>query len=325
MTNLFTEHVESIETHYTADVILGRLTWYTVTEGTKMNHVEFCKRIIDIYEKIGAGIPPDLPPQPRAVDVFKRACTASQLKNIVPDLADVNTKMNFNVRPTGTDHDNVWRTIVREDVDNAGHSLGYTELVLINFQRSTETLTFKPVVDGAMDCEHVKGMVAYIQDYFKDESENLTAYFVREYVRKLLERDMSAIRVRNGVYFVGQEYAAGLDALETMVNGLGDDETNMHSLPLLDDGKQREMLRNAFEQESVGEVDRLLGEIAEIREKGTKIGQARYNAFYAEFEALTRKVADYSDLLDTALDLTGSRLEVMRDTMFALMDNVKVD
>lgn len=327
-TDAFSGHIESIKTHYDKSLLLGRLTWYTVGEGTKVNFNEFCKNIMEVYAKLGK-IPSDLPQAPRGCDVFKRACTSSQEKNIPTE--ETNVRYNYNVRATGSSHTNVWRTIVREAVDNEGHTLNYKELVLINYDRTTEVLSFGPLDDDGFGNTSlttdltVKGMVEYIKGYYKEQTENVTAYYVREYVRKVLERDMYAIRVRTsgGVYFVNEQFGEALEAIEGLMNEFSD--ANMHSLPLLDDGKQREMLRNAFEQESVGDVDRLIGEIAEIKAEGATITQKRYDAFYKEFGELTKKVADYSDLLDTALDLTGSRLEVMQQQMFKLMDNVKVD
>lgn len=324
--NDFTSHVQHVKDTYDNSLFLGRLVWYSVTEETKVNYSDFCGEILNVYSTLNGTIPPVLPPAPRDVDVFKRACTAAKRVNVPAPVNVAYSKSNYTVRPAGSDETKVWRVIVREDLDTENHSLGYTELVKIAYDRNMNAIMFTPLVaptDDAVAPEMSKD----IQDYYTREAGNLTAYFIREYVRRMLERDLYAIRVRpsGGVYFIHEQYAPVVEALETAMSNIADKYgSSMHSLPLLDDGKQREMLRAAFESESVGEVDRLLGDVSEILRDNKQISMERYQKFAEDQNALVKKVADYSDLLDQALDLTGSRLEMLQDVMFNLAGQVKV-
>lgn len=335
------EHSQHVKDTYDNGLFLGRLVWYSITEDTKVDYATFCAEVLTVYSTFDGSIPPNLPPAPRYVDVFKRGCTQAKLVNVpAPVVTPVvscggvgfpqpkpYTKSNYTVRPAGADPSKVWRMIVREDLDTENHSLGYTELCSIQFNRTDNSINFTPLAAYADDAK-VDGMKREIADYYTKETSNLTAYFVREYIRGLLEKNMYAIRVRpsGGVYFIHEQYAPVVDALEIAITNLGEKfGSSMHSLPLLDDSKQREMLRAAFENESVGEVDQLLGEVSAILKDDKQISMNKYQQFAEVQDALVKKVADYSDLLDQALDLTGSRLELLRDVMWNLASQVKVD
>ena len=200
-----TDHAQHVKDTYDNGLFLGRLVWYSVTEDTKVDYATFCAEILTVYAAFDGSIPPDLPPAPRYVDVFKRACTKSKKINVPAPtggsfvradgstvvLPDVNyTKSNYTVRPAGADPSKVWRVIVREDLDTENHSLGYTELCRITFDRKDNSLNFQPILPAYSNDAKVEGMKREISEYYKNETDNLTAYFVREYIRGLLEKNI---------------------------------------------------------------------------------------------------------------------------------------
>lgn len=321
MTNVFTEAVDKVKS-YDPDLFLGRLVWYTVTEDVNVDHGEFCKLMLSEYE--GTGVKPRLPNAPRQRDVFKRACSHAEEKKVPTDQAGI--YLNYMVRPAGTDADNVYRNVVREQVDSSGHKLDYTEFIRVNYNAVADQVSFDERVPFGTDTTMLESIKQSIRSYFNQWSHRLTAYTVRELVRRNLERNMYAIRVRpsGGIYFVSEEYSEQLDALERVINSL-ENGTTLHTLPLLDDGKQREMLRAAFEDESVGECDKLIGEMTEILKSDKKITKDRFVQFKVEYDAMRKKVVDYSDLLDEKLDHTSTSLAIVKKTMTKLMGNIKAE
>lgn len=318
--NIFNEAVQKAK-GYDPDLFLGRLVWYTVTQDVNVDHSEFCKLMLVTYEGVDTG-KPKLPKVPRQRDVFKRACTEAERRKVPSDKEGV--YYNYMVRPAGTDTDNVWRVVVREAVDASGHELDYTEFIRVNYNAQSKQISFEELTDISED-DTLESIKQEIRSYFHLWMNRLTAYTIRELARNNLERNMGAIKVRSsgGVYFVSEEFADQLEALETVINSL-DDGTNFHSLPLLDDGKQREMLRAAFEEESVGECDRLIGEMTEILKSDKKITKDRFVQFKVEYDLMRRKVVDYSDLLDEKLDHTSTSLAIVKKTMTKLMGQIKV-
>jgi hypothetical protein len=324
MTNTFTEAVDKLTTNYDSDMFLGRLVWYTVTEDLNITHKTFHETVLDNF--MGLDTQPVLPGFPRPTDVFKRACTAAQVRNVPKggEGAEDHT-YNYMVRPAGHDDEHVWRVIVREEVDPNGHELSYDELVKVTFNRKTEKLRFNNVDrDTEHGDEHVNDIVGAIYDYFKAEADRITPYAVREFTRKFLERTLHSIKVRpaGGVYFVNEAHAPAIEALDRTLNGW--QGSTFHFMPLIDDSKQRQMLRAAFEDESVGEVDRIVGEMAEIMAEGGKISSDRFANYKVEYDSIRKKVSDYSALLDENLERTVNRLDIMEKVLIELIDHVKV-
>lgn len=317
----FTDYVSDIYAKYDGrDMFLGYLVWYTVTEDTEVEHSVFTAQLLtQLNDVLDEDV--ELPPAPRPSDVFKRACKASERKRQLP-VDDTHSATNYMIREAGADPDHVWKVIVRERVDTEGHSLGYDELYRVTFVRKPGVIKFENI-NGQHDLT-ADTICDNIDVYYHANLNKLTAYAVREYVRKLLERQLHAIKVRSsgGVYFVSKDKSPVVEAIDSIVNGL-DSSANFHIMPLVDDSKQREMLKAAFEDESIGEIDSLLGDITDILKSDKRITADRYAGFQASFTELRKKIVSYSDLLDEAMEATASRLEIAQTQMFELLAKVK--
>jgi len=309
-------------TDYSSDLFLGRLIWFSIAETTSVDQQEFLKLVLTNF--FGLDRQPEVPGIAKPFDVFKRACTHAVRKNVHTDDPDV--RHNYMIRPTGSDPTKIWRTVVREAVDQSGHKLNYQELVTITFDRTTEKLRFANVdtspdyVEDPVVTEIVEDVLAYI----KDRRELITPYTMREFTRKYVERSLYGTRVRlaGGLYFVTENAGAEVEALDKTINALGDG-ASFHYLPVLDDSKQREMLRVAFESESAGEIDRLIGEMSEVMSQDKKISSTYFGQFVDESKLLRNRIAEYSDVLDEKMEATANRLEIMDTVIIELMSYVK--
>lgn len=321
MTDTFESTIEKLTT-YGSDAYLGRLLWYTVTDELELTHNDLNVAVLTNF--MGLDILPDVPGFPKVFDVFKRACTDSQRRNIPgPD----DTKLNYLVRATGTDQDKIWRTVVRESVDTEGHRLKYDELVRVTFTRANEKLRFDNVntSEDALEDENVNAIVEDIIDYTKTRIDKVTAYALREFTRKYLERKLFATKVRpaGGVYFVSEKFGEEVEALDATLNALGVG-VSFHFMPVLDDSKQREMLRTAFESEATTEIENVIGEMAEAMSNKNGISGDRFASFTVQFKTLRSKIADYADLLDEKLEATANRLDIMDTMLTELLTHVKM-
>lgn len=317
----FNETIDKLTT-YDPALFLGRLCWYTVTEDLNVSHQDFNAKAMDVFFDV--DVPPTMPGFPKTADVFKRACTASQRLNIpVDDCPDC--KANYLTRATGHDDQRVWRTIVRETIDANDHSLGYTELVTVTFERKTEKIKVT-VHDQLIEDPIGTEMAEDIKAYVNAKVDVMTAYAAREFTRKYMERNLFATCVRpsGGVYFVAESHAAEVEALDTLLNGIGVG-ASFHFMPILDDAKQREMLRAAYESETIGDIDEVISEMAAIMADSTKkISSSRFANFAVTAQEMRRSIAEYSDLLNESLEATADRLEIMDEVLISLMGHVKV-
>lgn len=304
------------------DAYLGFLAWYTCTD-VKVSHQALVQGLQT------AGLHSAIPSVPADVDVFRRVSTNAERKKVATSIAD--TFDNYLIRPTDeSDPITVRRMIVKERVNKTGKRLTYdngqgtgtAELYYIDFHRDVSRIAYGPMDGGFQDtvCEEIcKTIVA---DFWAWRG-CLNSYAIREMVRRIL-LGMGATMVRDGggVYFVSHEHQATLTALETFVSGLPGGST-FHSLPLIDDQKQRDMIRRAYEAESTDAVDRMLGEISEIKTSGKKISPDKYAAMVTKFQELTSKTKDYETVLQDSLRATNSRLTIFQRSIFDLRSSVK--
>jgi hypothetical protein len=226
---------------------------------------------------------------------------------------------NFLVRDLNADADKVYKKLVVEQVDVGGRKLGYEQLYDITFEKATGNVITKRLCPAA----NVTGeaICLAIQSEYTLQRGTMNSYAVREWTRRFL-LNLSAVRVREGVYFVRQDHSGKINALEVFLNGLPG-SVIFHSLPLLDDRKQRDMLRASFESEVSDEIDSLITEIQDIRSdcdsgKKRKISNSRYEGFLNRYHALVERTNEYSDLLEEKLGTTHSRLEIFMRSMVEL-------
>lgn len=305
----FTDYQERVDT-LDEGMYLGRVTWYALTEGAYQHHGDFCRKISD------SGMSWGLPTVPRSHDVFRRVTTEAQRRR--QPTSNPDQFINFNFVEVGHDGDHIWRNLVAETVDRADHALDYQVIAEVVFARNTNKITWTTLSDGSELL--VQEIMDQIVSQFLSQYDLVTPYTLREYVRKII-RNTGATVLRDGVYFIREEYADQIAALDDVVNSIPGGM--FHSLPLIDDRKQREMLRQAFEDESVGEIDKLIDEVTGLLRDKKPITSNRFAGFFERYSNLRGKVVDYSDLLDMAMVGTSTRLEVMNDTLGELANLVK--
>lgn len=309
----FSDHQERMADTDEA-LYLGHVVWYALTEQAYQHHGDFCRKISDSNMSWG------LPAVPRNHDVFRRVTTEAQRRR--HPTATHGQFINFNFVEVGHDNDYIWRHLVAETVDRDDHRLDYEVLAEVIFNRNTNTITWSMMdaMPNPMTLALVQEILDKIIAEFLDQYDLVTPYTLREYVRKII-RSTGATVLRDGVYFIQEAHADQIAALDTVVNSIPGGM--FHSLPLLDDRKQREMLRTAFEGESVGEIDKLIDEVTDLLRNKKEITSSRFAGFFERYSNLRGKVVDYSDLLDMAMVGTSTRLEVMNETLGELANLVK--
>lgn len=310
---------------YDSALFLGRLCWYSIPDTVNISRDDF----VDILDASGVPFGGNIP-EIRPVDVFKRGCTSGEVNKYLPSdnerltLGLPTGHVNYLFRNAGQDKDKVWRSLVREVVDSSGHRIGHSEIASLTYDRLDKSIiTTVLVSSGLFPIE--RNVVNSVIDYFKSEAERITPYSIREFVRKGLEWNLHAIKVRpsGGIYFTQEQFSTVVTALEKAINDIGG---SFHTLPLLDDSKQREMLKKAFEDESLDDINDLMAEVNEIQKSGKLISSDKFADFDVRYKKLLKKVKEYSDVLDEALETTGSYLDIADLQLRSLLaNNVKTD
>lgn len=304
----YADHVKTLD----RDTYLGVLTWYTVAGELRVPQADL-KALLD-----AVGLGGFCPRIPNNADIFRRTSTAAQRKRMATSLPDV--FVNLLVRSPGDDTEHLYRRVVREEVDSSNRRLDYVEVAELVFDRSTADVTYTLLAPSAEAEDLCQGVVAA---YLMDKG-NLNGASIRDMIQRVLT-GANATSVRypaGGVYFLGVEKAHVVAGLEEVISQLPPGGM-VHSLPLIDDIKQRTMIQKAFEAESVGRITALATEIAALKKAGTKISSEKYASYLTALRELKGKTTEYSDLLEEGLTTTASAITIFERQVKSLMKLVE--
>ena len=294
----FFQHAERLS-EYDESLYLGHLCWYAVSDSSAISHKDFCQQIL------GTGSNFSLPGTPHPADIFRRVTTDNARKKVQTAVPGIFS--NYFFTEVGKDEDNIYRILVQQTVDTGGHVLSHENVWEVRFQRDTTTIHETELVANAPGMNIIQD----VKDQFKDQQDTITPMTIRAWIRKaFIQLAATTVRPSGGVYFVAERYSPDMHALDKIIENIPN--ASFHALPLIDDKKQRGMLKQAFEDESVGEADSLIAEMREILTSGKKISVAKHADFVGRWKEMKGKIHTYSDILDDAMETTASRVEIIQ-------------
>lgn len=161
---------------------------------------------------------------------------------------------------------------------------------------------------------------------FEDRYDHLLRYmdshavrtFVREYIYDL---SGTCVKESGGLYFVKQDHAPTIEKLSAWVKSIG---SEFHALPLLNLSDQREMILEAFEEETVKEVERLTGEVAKIlKDADRQIEEKTFDAYALRAAELSAKVNEYNAMLDARAGRAAIEIQGFTQQCMALASRIR--
>lgn len=280
---------------------LGSLVWYAVSSTTQVEYDSFAESLKD------AGLEKYTPKRPKDLDIFRRACTNAETKKV-----EHNGQIeNWLVRNVEVSAGNHWKQIVVEQVDGQNRRLSYEPVLEIRYNPEGPAIVedngdgpqLMVVPGGRITHEWIGGWHpgvhgAYMQILrdFAYWRGNLHDYVLREMIRDVIvDCKATVVRPSGGVYFVMAENIEAVNSLESIVDSIAG--ASIHTVPLVDNAKQREMLRQAVQDETVGETTRMIKEIDELLD-GPPITEKRFIALSQKRKELSDKVTSYIEMLD---------------------------
>lgn len=293
--------------------LLGALAWYAVPESAQITHKDY----VVLVETSSA--PMRLPELPASANLFRRACNNAKVLKVPSPIPG--QTYNYELRDAGYDDTFVFRSLVEELVDSKQHSHGYTVLAQVIFTKDTFNLAFNMQVPAD---HHAMPIITQIEqsirDYIHQKGEVIPAITTRQNVQRALERSLLGTRVRpgGGVYFVGMDKVKQLEAVEYVVNNVP--TASFHILPLVDDKKQRAMLKSSFEDDSVEQTRGLIEEITELLKSGDDITARKFKDIQGRYSEQKKKLDAYQKLLSDALSRSATELDVCQAQIVTLLD-----
>lgn len=290
--------------------LLGNLCFYSVRSDLRVTHADFMNKLTV------CGLDDVAPKIPRDDDVFRRVCTEAQRKRVPTD--DPEIYENYLIRDVKRSNKVVYKQIVVEQVNAVNKRLGYEPIIELKFELGLITPT---QLSGIVSPE-MWDLANHIISEYHTLRGCLNDYAVRETMRRvLLNADATVVRDGGGVYFVSaakSEAVANLEDLALMMDGV-----QIGVIPLIDDERQRAMIKEAFENDTVGAIDSTLDAIDKMM-KGPEITQKAYAKLFQEQQDLARKTKEYAEILDAELSTANVRLAAHSNALRRLLDHVKI-
>lgn len=312
----FDSYVTHVRDTVDPSIYLGFLCWYSVPGKCESTFEEFKQLIED------TGAPIHLARPPKPTNVFRRGCTTAQKNHRKVATAIPDSFYNYTIRETGSDDQKLYRKMVREEIDQEGHTLDFVELGDVTFIRETGRIKHQATLQGASD-PMFNEIVNEVREFVRENAFTVTAYQIREGIRHALEGGkVRAVRVNpnGGVYFVNATKAETLSQIEHLCSKL--EGVTFELPPLLDDGKQRELLRTAFQEESVGALQELSAQALEIAENDGTITEDKWIKMRLDYEDQRDRVREYKALLNDALGESQASLEICEQQILNLRKKV---
>ncbi len=281
-------------------MLLGHIAWWTVTN-PRLTHDDVLTLVTDL------GMDPAIVPKPpRGGDAFKRACRYSERKGLSIPYTD--HLANFLIRSVAQTHEDIERHLVLEVVDADGRRLDYHDAAHLRYERSTGTLhVAQKKISSDLD-----PMVDETLQQFAANLEDATKYIDAQVIRRMIRDQLDmlhAISVRSGgsVYFIPYREHKTTEALEVFLTHCGDG-SGFHSLPLIDNEKQREMIQGAFESEVHDEATQLITELRQSRLQEQEMTTTAWAVYRDKLNDLKERRGEYAELVD--FELTKAEAEV---------------
>ena len=273
----------------------------------------------------------------RPIDAFKKA--TNEFKKKFPEHDDVRSELM--VRPVGEDGEQSYRHLILERTamqKGKRRRLVYDKVAEITFTRGTKDRSTGEYSGHSVEATRMTDALVYNltneEDQwlteklvtFEDRYDHLLRYMdshaVRTFVREYIY-DLSGICVKEsgGLYFVKQDHADEVSRLAEWVRSIG---SEFHIVPLLNVGEQKAMIMEAFEDETVAEVDRLMGEVAKIlNDPGRTIETKTFDAYALRAAELKDKVNEYNAMLGARADEASARISIYAQQCLSLTSRIK--
>lgn len=269
------------------------------------------------------GLDKFVPPRPKDANVFRRSTGNGDRKKLATPDPEITQKILMREVVCSGNH--VIKQLVVETVDAKGVKLGHAPAVQLEFDPAHPTqvtVSSLPTASALLGetRDFVFAMAQEMVRKYQLKRDCVDAAAVRGVVRAVFA-DARSTCIRSGLYFVSNRMSDRIAALEAIAATI--DGFDLGVAPIIDDKKQREQLRRAFEAETIDEIDKTINEVDALVHSGTKLTMEQYTTILSRFHGLRDKTGDYRDLLDNALQDTVLRLDIFETKIIGLLDQVQ--
>lgn len=311
------------------EAFLGSLLYFSISMADV--NLENARRDLE-----AAGLSTDtLRKNLRPVDAFRKATREFGKKFAVRD--DVRSELL--VRPAGEDGEQVYVQLILERVimqKNQKRRIFYEKVGALTFTRghkkdgeyighsveAVRTTDNLPTPLTADEDQWLTEKLITFQDRYDHLLRYMDSHAVRTFVREYIyDLSGTCVKESGGLYFIKQDHADTVGKLQSWVKSIG---SEFHALPLLNLSEQREMILEAFEEETVKEVERLTTEVAKIlKEADRQIEEKTFDAYALRAAELSSKVQEYNNMLGARADRAQIEIQGFTQQCMALASRIR--
>lgn len=300
----YTQAIESLP----EQAFLGSLLYFSISMADV--NLENAKRDLEAAGLSTATLRKNL----RPVDAFKKATREFAKK--FPAVNGVRSELM--VRSAGEDNDRSYIHLILERVvmeQGKKRRIFFENVGKLTFTRGTKkdgeyvghgveveriTHRLQDPLTPAEDQWLTEKLITF-EDRYNHFLRYMDSHAVRTFVREYIyDLSGTCVKESGGLYFVKQDHAETIGKLQSWVKDVG---SEFHALPLLNLTDQKDMILEAFEEETVKEVQRLTGELAKIlKDPSREIEERTFDSYALRAAELKAKINEYNGMLDARAD-----------------------
>jgi hypothetical protein len=299
--------------------LLGYLTWYSLRDVRISRH-----DLKQLYELNGLPLT-ELPAEISPSNAFRKATSAinTEYSNYPKPIGDGKFEVLM-VRNVLNNTTEIIRQIVKEVRDSENKSLDYQKIGEIRFDR-------KQLEVFASISPQYQAIGQQVLDTFDEFCKYYDGKAVRERIYAMISATLPvSVRPAGGVYFISNEHKDLIESIEGLVRDINKFATTagtdavFESVPMLDLEKQRMMIFDKYESQTIYSVDHTLDELADILrapETPTKAVVAKY---IKRMQDIKDGILKYEDLLEKDMSTAKLKADLLNQQVSALLNKASI-
>lgn len=305
------------------DVLLGKIAIFSIHDGrTPFSDVEKLFEDLDLNKAM-------MPLKNKAVDAFRKA--TSDLDRTTY-LFGNGLHATLMCRDVATTDNYVQRQITREIKDSKHRVISYDAAINCTFYRAPRSgagdpkgrervkVTWNPENLQQPEHEVIEEYSGQIQREYLNYFAHLDGNKIRATVRKYFKH-LNAIELKGSTYFVHQNRSDELNRLAQFVDRLGGG-CKVDLIPMVDVGRQREILADAFEREASQQLREITKEAKMLLETRKTITASMFQKMKKRFDDLLENANEHMAALEVSQDVTAASAEVALAAIHALREEM---
>jgi len=313
------QRLEAVKDDGSSPDYYGRLFWYTFSKMTVPQD-----ELRELYKKL--GIPEKhIPRKISAKGAWKRAITnvaKRESNKPVKDEDENGVTLQYEVRrftPSIRVIEKTWLNSNNEQID-------HEELVRLSYG-GPDTIVWTPLES---DADTAKEFYVKVKEEYKLLKNNYTNNKIRNWIRKSINRlDPIQLRESGGVYFVPERHSELMEKFcklsKILDKKYSTGTTELVQIPVIKAPQEKEMIKERVRIDTVERASKKISMAKQILSENKNITPSQYQKFVEELKSLRQRKDEYSELLNTPLDICDEQIKILKQQMSDLASVVKGD